>query len=314
MATIFVRATGSDSNNGLSKELAKLTIGSAIIAAGNGGTIYIGSGVYTETIGTITRTGVTYIGDVSGEKSSDNGIVIWRMSGASAFGTTGVIGSEFRNILFDMITSHFSLYLADATTVFKNCIFKGGLGVSTSSKLFNCAISGVNLFHSDKGVPAEVRNTIGNGTLQQSPTVGSNNLWNHVEGDGLFQDAVNNDFQVKPLYESAVKNLGVTSAGVPGYDILNVPREVTPWIGPYDISKIFKHLIKDGSDYYTINLSALELVTSVAVTSSNFLLSGFDDLNDVTNGVIGSLISPQIASYSIPGGSDTLLSVGYYVP
>jgi len=82
MATYYVRKSGSDSNNGTSPATAWLTIGKALGAAGiaSGDTVYIGAGVYRETV-TIAMTSATgttsVIGDVDGSKTGDAGIVRW---------------------------------------------------------------------------------------------------------------------------------------------------------------------------------------------------------------------------------------------
>jgi len=52
MATIFCSKSGSDANNGSTYVLSKLTIGASITAAGNSGTVIIGSGLYNEKIST----------------------------------------------------------------------------------------------------------------------------------------------------------------------------------------------------------------------------------------------------------------------
>jgi hypothetical protein len=48
MATIYVNKSGNDSNNGSTAVLAKLTIQAGITAAGDNGTVYVGSGSYNE--------------------------------------------------------------------------------------------------------------------------------------------------------------------------------------------------------------------------------------------------------------------------
>ena len=77
MANIYVRKSGSDSNDGSTPALAKLTIASAISAMTSGDTIYVGSGVYREQSLTTGSKNVTIIGDTTGEYTGDAGEVIW---------------------------------------------------------------------------------------------------------------------------------------------------------------------------------------------------------------------------------------------
>ena len=58
MATLYVRKTGNDSNDGSTPALAKLTIGAALTAAANDDTIDIGVGTYSEEVTCGSLTGV----------------------------------------------------------------------------------------------------------------------------------------------------------------------------------------------------------------------------------------------------------------
>ena len=82
MATYYVGASGSDSNNGTTWALRKLTIGGGIAAASAGDTIYVGPGTYRElvTIGKSGSSGSPYtlIGDQTGANTDGiGGIVRW---------------------------------------------------------------------------------------------------------------------------------------------------------------------------------------------------------------------------------------------
>jgi hypothetical protein len=78
--THYVRKTGSDSNSGTSPSSAWLTLNYAINALGDTGTLYVGAGVYRETV-TMTAgagpfTGArTIIADVEGQYTGDPGEV-----------------------------------------------------------------------------------------------------------------------------------------------------------------------------------------------------------------------------------------------
>jgi hypothetical protein len=86
MTTYYVRKTGSDSNNGLSAGAAFLTLGKLFLSATGivgGDIIYVGAGIYRETIasGGVTLTSpsseVQIIGDIDGAKTGDPGEVLW---------------------------------------------------------------------------------------------------------------------------------------------------------------------------------------------------------------------------------------------
>lgn len=82
MAEYFVRKSGSDSNAGTSPSQAWATIGKALGAAGisSGDTVYIGAGVYRESV-TVNMTSAVaetrVVGDVDGAKTGDIGEVRW---------------------------------------------------------------------------------------------------------------------------------------------------------------------------------------------------------------------------------------------
>lgn len=127
MATYYVRKTGSDANAGTSAGAAKLTIQAAInVATTAGDTIYVGSGVYRETVtfGTSGTAGnvISLIGDYTGAFTGDaKGVV--RITGSnddiSATRTNCITAASknyiaVRGFVFDITTSH-SVFLNDCT-------------------------------------------------------------------------------------------------------------------------------------------------------------------------------------------------------
>jgi len=80
MATYFVRKTGLDSNDGLTKGAAFLTIDKAANTVAAGDTVHVGAGVYREivTIDTSGTSGsiILWIADVTGANTDDPGLVI----------------------------------------------------------------------------------------------------------------------------------------------------------------------------------------------------------------------------------------------
>ncbi len=82
MATYYVRQGGSDASAGTSAGTAWRTIGKALGAAGatSGDTIYVGAGVYRETVTVAiasTVSEIVVIGDVDGAQTGDAGEVVW---------------------------------------------------------------------------------------------------------------------------------------------------------------------------------------------------------------------------------------------
>lgn len=78
MATYYIRKTGSDASAGTSSGAAWLTIGKALGASGisSGDTVYIGAGVYRETVSVAMTSAVAetkIYGDVDGSKTGDTG-------------------------------------------------------------------------------------------------------------------------------------------------------------------------------------------------------------------------------------------------
>lgn len=80
--TFYVRKIGSDSNSGTTASAAWLTLNHALSSTGisSGDTVYIGAGVYRETV-TVGMTSATaetkILGDVDGSKTGDTGEVQW---------------------------------------------------------------------------------------------------------------------------------------------------------------------------------------------------------------------------------------------
>lgn len=115
MPTLYVRKTGSDSNSyaqAQSTSTAWLTINKALTSAVSGDTVYIGAGVYRETV-TASLTSPTaetkFIGDVDGSHAGDIGEVRWTgyttddKSAPSSFSTLNLNGRDFltfENIVF----------------------------------------------------------------------------------------------------------------------------------------------------------------------------------------------------------------------
>ncbi len=94
MANLYVRKAGSDSNNGSTAALAKLTIGSAVTAASAGDNVYVGAGVYKEAISAAAKQ-INIIGDITGASTGDAGEVI--LSGLNA--TDDGFGANFTHDL-----------------------------------------------------------------------------------------------------------------------------------------------------------------------------------------------------------------------
>jgi hypothetical protein len=130
MANIYVRKSGSDSNDGSTPALAVLTPEYAYSIASNEDSIIIGAGIYHITSG-MSGKYLTFFGDITGEYTGDAGEVILDglNSTYDAYNTiTTVIDSNFlsnttyvKNIIFQHIKA--------------TCILKGNLDID------NCFIS-----------------------------------------------------------------------------------------------------------------------------------------------------------------------------
>ncbi len=141
--TYYIRKTGSDSNAGTSAGAAWLTIGKALGASGmaSGDTVYVGAGVYRESVTVAMTSAVAetfVVADVDGSKTGDVGEVRWTAYGTndtSVPGNTTTLNLSGRDFLafqkFVMVGGSSSLI--DATTA-----------TSTNCKLQDCTlISGV---------------------------------------------------------------------------------------------------------------------------------------------------------------------------
>ncbi len=139
MANIYVRKSGSDSNDGSTPALAKLTIASAISAMTSGDTIYVGSGVYKDYDIYAGNKSYNIIGDTTGEFTGDAGEVIW--SGMNSDDTdfnnvqynpirnNGGCNQHIENIIFENWKMSYYIFLGslsgvDGTTIFKNIKIK----------------------------------------------------------------------------------------------------------------------------------------------------------------------------------------------
>lgn len=79
MATYYVRKTGNDVAAGTSAGSAWQTIGKALTSAAGGDSVYVGGGIYRETVAVSASPGstLTLIGDVDGLNTGDFGEIIW---------------------------------------------------------------------------------------------------------------------------------------------------------------------------------------------------------------------------------------------
>lgn len=135
MTTYYVRKSGDDGNDGLSAASAFLTIDAAANVVAAGDTVYIGAGVYRETV-TMDTSGsagslIQFIGDVSGAQTGDAGLVI-----VTAWDYEGARADLVRNSTLDVNGKEFFTW--------ENVIFTGGLAANViSSVAGNVAFEGV---------------------------------------------------------------------------------------------------------------------------------------------------------------------------
>lgn len=154
MANLYVRKSGSDSNNGSTPALAKLTIKEAINAASSGDTIYVGSGLYRDSNITLTKN-ITIIADKSGIHTGDAGEVVWTgyqsdtevpTSAYCIDASGGTYDLKLDGFIFD--GWYYNVMLKAKRESFsevKNCLFThcrvGGI-ISNFNNIENCAFLG----------------------------------------------------------------------------------------------------------------------------------------------------------------------------
>lgn len=141
MTTYFVRMTGSDSNNGLTAAAAFLTLGKAATIVAAGDTVWVGAGVYRETL-TISTSGtngspVTWTADVDGAQTGDAGEV--RLN--------PVTPNDFTNVAPNTIVGGAKAYQTFNKFYFvvgATAGWIGASGASTTNWIFNdCAMAAV---------------------------------------------------------------------------------------------------------------------------------------------------------------------------
>ncbi len=135
----YVRASGSDASAGTSAGTAWQTLGHAIANVVAGDTIFVGSGVYNEslTLGVAGASGSTiqWIGDITGSNTGDPGPVSLTDSGSNRVLNVNNKGyNTFDSFIFAGATGGEGIYSgtgAPAGIIFKNCTMTGNsIGVS----------------------------------------------------------------------------------------------------------------------------------------------------------------------------------------
>ena len=151
-STIFVSKSGSDANNGSTYLLSKLTIQAGITAAGSGGTVIVGSGLYNEKL-TVTNTlTINYDGVVilDGTSISSNPALLFTTNTATLNMSPYISGGQFiiqnhigTNLIYESGTLTLTLNLT-------NVIFISNSNTNAintayywpSITLINCVFSG----------------------------------------------------------------------------------------------------------------------------------------------------------------------------
>ncbi len=153
MATYFVRKSGLDSNDGLSKGASFLTIDKAANTVAAADTVYVGAGVYRETV-TMDTTGtsgniISFIADVDGSQTDDPGLVIIsayanELSNAARTRCWDPNGKEFITVIGFTMTGGSTGVIYDGNvagnrayeeTTFEDCAFINGHGVADAAIL-----------------------------------------------------------------------------------------------------------------------------------------------------------------------------------
>ena len=144
MATYYIRKTGSNSNNGTSAATAWLTLGKALASGSTvvaGDTIYVGAGVYRETVAVAVSgssgSPIKVIGDVTGQYTGDAGQVTQ---------TAYTTNDKTAPVSTTLLALGTQTYLQ-----FSNMTFMGGTGQTITCSagghdytFTDCVINGIN--------------------------------------------------------------------------------------------------------------------------------------------------------------------------
>jgi hypothetical protein len=145
MPTLYVRKNGSDSNSYAQAQntaTAWLTIGKALTSAVSGDIVYIGAGVYRETINVAMTSAVAetkFIGDIDGSHAGDIGEV--RLTGYTTDDKSAAasIGATIDLAGRDFITFENIVFVGTATTLTNGSVIEAGTTViSTNIKFTDC--------------------------------------------------------------------------------------------------------------------------------------------------------------------------------
>jgi hypothetical protein len=176
MATLYVRKSGSDSNNYTQAQTpatAWLTINKALTSAVSGDTVYIGAGVYRETV-TASLTSPTaetkLIGDVDGSHAGDIGEVRW-----TAYTTDDKTAPAFASTL-DLAGRDF-LTFENIVMVGGYDMLSGGSCVNASSTVISTNIKFNDCTFIPGSVPTHPMITLTGATNGGSPDNGIPALW-----------------------------------------------------------------------------------------------------------------------------------------
>ena len=220
--TRYVRASGSDSNNGASPTTAWATLGFAFTQIAPGETLYVGAGTYAESVD-LTTSGSASLpieirGDVTGTFTGDSGAVVVDASGAAfALRTSGVSDVVVRGLTLTGarpgVAAGGGLHVSGGSDLYlvENEIFGNDCGVSIENAT-NVTVES-NRVHQNDG-------TVGDGIrLNQTTNVSIEN--NLIYGNlryGLFLEtqAVSTTLALNTFYRNMgdqVREEGTGSTG-----------------------------------------------------------------------------------------------------
>lgn len=162
MATYYVRTTGSNSNPGTSAGAAWQTIAKAVSTVSGGDTVYIGAGVYREsvTFNGVFSSVVNFIGDFGGKFTGDVGEVRWTNhtndSSASLTSSPLYLSGNSGKVAFSNITIITGGYSVINTSVgsynftdvtFTDCTFISSRTASISGDMFYLGQNNVDVWN-----------------------------------------------------------------------------------------------------------------------------------------------------------------------
>lgn len=311
MATYYVGAGGNNSNAGTSWAQRKLTLnGAEDIPVAAGDTVYVGPGVYRQSLACDTVNGttdaqITYIGDVDGSHTDGVGGIV-RITGSDDDSTVTrnycigcwVSYRSFRGFVLDSASEVYAnFYMSDADLngiVIENCVLIGSTGIKNANRAIqNSTIRNCLFFTHSNGFRTDKSTTIDN----------ANNLLENC----IFSGVDSNQFAVQVVEGGwTVRNCSFIGCanGIKVSKTLNSGQTVTVNNCIFDRVVYALNAVSTGNlveNYNSFAVGTVEVArTNVNVGANSNTYLGLLDVrwaSELLNG--GTMLTPfDLASYS----------------